>query len=205
MAKTYYPKEKRPDTLAEWKEYNLVFDLLNALALARNTTTVALLLRDLLTPKEIRNIAKRLQIAKMILAGEKYDEIADYLACSLSTVSKVKIWLDTGGQGLTNIILQLPKRKRKPGHPGGIPGYRLPQLLLYGAKTLSYEREERKLKTFLDRMAEKGIIDKNIREQLAEEYREKWYEERKAAFRKKVSSLRSDEKLGRTDNKSNVK
>lgn len=120
-------------------------------------------------------------------------------------MAKVRIWLETGGEGLQRVILRMPKRKERPGRPGGIPGYRLPQLLLYGAKTLSYELEERKLKKFLDRMAQKGVIDKNIREQLAVEYSERWSEERKAGFRKKVSSLHSGETLSRSNKKSKLK
>lgn len=193
MGKTYYAKEKRPDTLPEWKEYDLVFDLLNALAIAKDPTTVALLLRDLLTPREVRNVAKRLQIAKMLMGGETYEDIADHLKCSMGTVAKVKIWLESGGQGLQRVIMRLPKRRKKPGPPGGIPGYRLPQLLLYGAQEAVYKMEEKSLKGFLDQMAAKGVIDKNIREQLAEEYREKWYQKKQESFKRKVSSLHSDE------------
>lgn len=168
-----YFKEKRPDTLPEWKEQNLVFDLINAFVLARNPTMVALLLRDLLTTKEVKNLAKRLQIAKMLMKGEKYTDIADELHCSLGTVSKVKIWVEQGGHGFQRILLLLPKRKSKPGRIGGIPGYRLPQILLASAQELSYRKEEKFLKGFLGKVAEKGILDKNIREQLTEEYKEK--------------------------------
>lgn len=172
MRKTYL-REKRPDRLPEWKEQDLVFDLINAFVLAKNPTTVALLLRDLLTTKEVRNLAKRLGIAKLLLSGVKYGEIVDEIHCSLGTVAKVKIWLDQGGQGLQRVIMQLPKRRQKPGRPGGLPGYNLPQILLATAREITYQKERGRLNKFLDEMAEKGILDKNIREQLTEEYRNK--------------------------------
>lgn len=172
MRRTYL-KEKRPDRLPEWKEQDMAFDLINAFVLAKDSQTVALLLRDLLTTKEVRNLTKRLRIAKLFLSGRKYDEIVDEVNCSLGTVAKVKIWLDQGGQGLQRVIMQLPKRRSKPGRPGGLPGYNLPQILLATAHEITYQKEQERLNKFLDEMAEKGILDKNIREQLAEEYRNK--------------------------------
>ena len=166
-----YLRERRVDRLAEWKQQNLAFDLINAFVLANNARDVALLLHDLLTTKEIRNLTKRLGIAKMLLAGDKYDTITDQLNCSLGTVAKVKIWLDEGGEGLKRIILLLPKRTIKPKRAGGIPGYNLPQILWAGTKYIVATREKKRLEEFLNRMAEKGILDKNIREQLSEEFR----------------------------------
>lgn len=171
MARTPYLKEKRPDRLPQWLEQDLVFDLINAFVEAKSSRDVTLLLRDLFTTKEIRNLAKRLRIAKRLLSGKKYDEIVGELHCSIGTIAKVRIWLDSGGEGLQRIIMKLPKRTAKPGRPGGIPGYRLPQLLLAGVQEMVYKRAQGKLDNFLDKMAEKGILDKNIREQLSEEFR----------------------------------
>lgn len=171
MTRTPYLKEKRPDRLPQWIEEDLVFDLINAFVEAKSQREVTLLLRDLFTTKEIKNLAKRLRIAKLLLSGKKYDEIVDELHCSIGTIAKVRIWLDSEGEGLQRVIMKLPKRTAKSGRPGGIPGYNFPQVLLAGVQEITYEREKKRLDSFLDTMAEKGILDKNIREQLSEEFR----------------------------------
>lgn len=47
-----------------------------------------MLIDDLLTEEEILDLAQRLKIAKLILEEETYDEIAEKVGTSTSTVSK---------------------------------------------------------------------------------------------------------------------
>jgi len=48
-----------------------------------------LVLDDLLTEEEILDLAQRIKIAKLILDGKTYDEIAERVGTSTSTVSKI--------------------------------------------------------------------------------------------------------------------
>lgn len=57
-------------------------------------------LDDLLTEEEIISLAQRLKIAKLIIAGKTYDEIAEKVKTSTSTVSKIGQVLKYGKGGL---------------------------------------------------------------------------------------------------------
>ena len=107
---TYYPKLQRLDKLSREEHEDLAFDLINAFSLVKTPVESAFLLNDLLTRKEIENLAKRLRIAKLLVAGTKQEEIVEKVHCSFALVSKVKVWLSAGGEGLNRIISRLPKK-----------------------------------------------------------------------------------------------
>lgn len=50
---------------------------------------LASFLEDLLTEDEILDLAQRIKIAKLILDGKTYDEIAEKVSTSTATVSKI--------------------------------------------------------------------------------------------------------------------
>ncbi|MBI2008085.1 helix-turn-helix domain-containing protein [Candidatus Amesbacteria bacterium] len=57
-------------------------------------------LDDLLTEEEILDLAQRLKIAKLILDGKTYDEIAEKIQASTSTITKIGQVLKYGKGGL---------------------------------------------------------------------------------------------------------
>jgi TrpR-related protein YerC/YecD len=59
-------------------------------------------LRDLLTPGEIVMITHRIEIAKMLLLGFSYRDIAKKLKVGISTISNVNRWLFSGFGGYLN-------------------------------------------------------------------------------------------------------
>ncbi len=170
----FYYKEKRFDKLPPQEEKNLIFDLINAFTLTRNPVDTALLMQDLLTEKEVRNLAKRLRIAKLIISGQTTQEIVNNLHCSFATISKVRMWLNNAGEGLKKVIEKLPQR-RKTYKPKRIPGvgYGLPQILLYYASSYMTQKEKGELEKFLANMRSKTATDKDFREELASEFAKK--------------------------------
>lgn len=150
-----------------------MFDLINAFSLVKGPAESALILRDLLTESEVRNLSKRLRIAKLLVKGKKQWEIQEQLKCSFATITKVSLWLNSGGEGLRRIIARLPKRMPPVTHVGGRPGYRLPQLLLAAAQHALSERERKQLEKFLDKMNEKAVFDRSFQEAVDDYYRGK--------------------------------
>jgi len=63
-------------------------DLVNAFLEARNRDEVLDFLMGLLTPKELDEIARRLEIVKMLKAGFSQREIVDKLNVGISTVTR---------------------------------------------------------------------------------------------------------------------
>jgi len=61
-------------------------------------------LRDVMTEKEIIEIAARLEAAKMLAEGEKYQKITNETKLSSRTVARISDWLQNGCNGYREAI-----------------------------------------------------------------------------------------------------
>ncbi len=165
-------KEKRLEKFSQKEQEDLVFDLINAFALANNPFDSALLLQDLLTEDEIKDLAKRLRIAKLLIAGSTHEQIVEELHCSFATVTKVRIWLDNAGDGFKKIIKKLPPRRER-FVPKKIPGvgYGLLNILSYYVSTSLKEKEKKRLANFLGSVKVKTSVDKDLKEEVSTGFR----------------------------------
>lgn len=159
-------KEKRLEKFSVDYQHDLVFDLINAIALANNPVDSALLIQDLLTEDEVKILAKRLRIAKLLLNGNLHEDIVRELHCSFATITKVRIWLDNAGEGLKKVIKKLPER-RKISVPKRMPGvgYGLPDILTYYITSGLKINDQKKLDKFVQNMKAKTSGDKDLREE----------------------------------------
>lgn len=185
MGYRYYPeKTKRLEKLSRTEQENLLFDLINAFSLVKTVKDSALFIQDLLTKNETKVLAKRLRIAKLLLAGEKYSEIAKELHTSYGTVSKIGSWLAQSGEGLRTVVKKLPARteakqwtdytfwdrvKRK------YPLYFWPELVIDGIiesldKEINKEEEER-LRQTLTKLKDKDRLNRTIQRIWDEKYK----------------------------------
>lgn len=167
-------KENKAVRLSREEQEDLVFDLINAFAQANTPTYSALLLQDLLTENEIANLAKRLRIAKLLLAGKTHQEIVASAHTSFATVTKVRMWLENAGEGLKHVISKLPSRRNihKARWTPGI-GYGLDQILMHYASLHLKKSEQKKLNQFLENMRVKSADDKDFREEINLRYANK--------------------------------
>ncbi|MBI4057870.1 hypothetical protein HY405_00945 [Candidatus Microgenomates bacterium] len=177
---TFYPPARRIEKLSKKELLDLSFDLISAFRLVNKPYETALFLQDLLTAKEVKNLAKRLRIAKLLLGGKTQRDIAQELHSSLATVTKVSIWLNEGGEGFRKIIARLPKRYEFPDKfPRGPIEYRLPQTLLALTQYTLAKRQENKLEKFMEGVEDKKIIDKTLQESFNQEFSESKSKRRK--------------------------
>ncbi|MEW6408331.1 MAG: YerC/YecD family TrpR-related protein [Patescibacteria group bacterium] len=86
--------------------------LIDSLKKAVKAGELSPFLDDLLTEEEILDLAQRLRIAKQIIEGKTYDEIAEKVNTSTSTVSKIGQVLKYGKGGLTKAF---PRPKLRGG------------------------------------------------------------------------------------------
>jgi TrpR-related protein YerC/YecD len=84
-------------------------DFWAAVALLDNKQEARNFFSDLLTHTERKMLAKRLQIALMLLQQENYHQIKHYVGVSDSTIAKINNWLNTGATGLSKIGERLAK------------------------------------------------------------------------------------------------
>ncbi|GAB6138647.1 YerC/YecD family TrpR-related protein [Halanaerobaculum tunisiense] len=64
---------------------------------------------DICTIKEIKSMAQRLEVARMLKENATYNEIADETGASTATISRVKRYLDYGADGYQLILGRLDK------------------------------------------------------------------------------------------------
>lgn len=101
-----------------------ISNLWNVFTLIENRDETILFLKELLTPTEIRMLAKRIQIAKMLIEGYKYDEIKTHIRVTDSTISSVNNQLQFRDGGYMKIMSRLIKiesdREKKKESPRSI-------------------------------------------------------------------------------------
>ena len=73
--------------------------LIKLLALADDEEFVFSLLKDLLTTREIRDMASRLRVAKLLSEGMSYSEIEKQIGVSATTIARVSKSLSEGFGG----------------------------------------------------------------------------------------------------------
>lgn len=88
-------------TLNLGKDKKLLVATLRKLKSSKDSS---LFLDDLLTEEEILDLSQRIKIAKLILDGETYDEIAVEVQTSTSTVSKIGQIIKYGKGGLQKVL-----------------------------------------------------------------------------------------------------
>lgn len=154
------------------EQISLIFDLVNAFRLVKTPFETALLMQDLLTADEIKHLAKRLRIAKLLIDGRTHREIAEDLNCSFATVTKISIWLRQGGKGLKNIISKLPAKYDIPKDLPAIPiEFQLPKVLLATAQYLIAKKQNIPVENLLRRMDNKKLLDKSIQDAFDQEFK----------------------------------
>ncbi len=175
------------EKLSNEEKVDLMFDLINSFYIVKTPLETALFLQDLLTANELRNLSIRLRIAKLLLSGMTHREIMDELHTSLSTITKVRAWMEEGGEGFKKVISKLPLRWKFPRKiPRGPIEYHLPQTLLtlFQYKVATSQKE--KVEDFLKKIKDKESIDRGIKKFFDEYYKEKALERKSKSTRSKA-------------------
>jgi len=81
-----------------------VDELLRVFAQLDDPDQVYALLQDLCTPREIADMSQRLQVARLLAAGEHYTQIQERTGASATTISRVSKCLNYGADGYRNVV-----------------------------------------------------------------------------------------------------
>ena len=90
-----------------------ISNLWNTITLIDNREEAVAFLKELLTPTEVRMLAKRIQIAKMLVEGYKYNDIIPFVRVTSTTISGVNNQLQFGDGGYQKIVERLIKLEQK--------------------------------------------------------------------------------------------
>ena len=91
----------------------LLITFCEALTSIKNKEEAAQFLVDLLSPQELEMVAKRLEIARLLINGDTYDVIRGKLKVSHNTIARVNTWLTLSGNGFRLIIERTRKQGKK--------------------------------------------------------------------------------------------
>ena len=86
---------------------NAVDELFQAVLLLETEEECYRFFEDLATVPEIKSLAQRLQVAKMLMEKETYTSISDKTGASTATISRVKSSLFYGTDGYKMILQKL--------------------------------------------------------------------------------------------------
>lgn len=129
------------------------------ITLLENKDQVKSFLKDLLTHTEMKMLAKRIQIAKMLLEGYNYRDIRNYVKVTDSTIARINNILEGEGEGLKIAINYLQKieteidRERMritPNLKKKYPTYFLPEIV--------FEEVNKKLRARKKKLSAKEAI-----------------------------------------------
>lgn len=169
--KFVFDNSKRIEKLSQKEQENLIWDLLHAFIVCKNLHDAAFFLQDLLTKTEMKILAKRLRIAKLLLSGMTYREIEKHLHVGYSTVAKISAWLSERGDGFRKIVKKLPNQpqekswteisdwdrfKRKHAL------YFWPELLLEEVIKSANKKQKDRIRNVLEKLEEKSELHKKI-------------------------------------------
>lgn len=97
--------------LTDAKRRELILNLCRSFITLQTPEEAAQAFTDLLTPKEIETIGKRLEIAEMLVKQEGYETIRKELKVGYSTIARINTWLNLAGEGFH---MMLDRRKPFP-------------------------------------------------------------------------------------------
>ena len=79
-------------------------ELMEAILSLRDMEECRAFLRDLCTVQELISLSQRLQVAKLLLAGETYESIRQKVPAGSSTITRINTALQFGSGGYSSVL-----------------------------------------------------------------------------------------------------
>lgn len=91
--------------------------LLDAIVQLETREDAALFLRDLCTLGELRNMAQRWAVVRLLEAGKHYGEISAETGASTATITRIASWLHHGDGGYRLLLDRLERTNPRAAKP----------------------------------------------------------------------------------------
>lgn len=180
-------KFSRISKLNKQEQEQLLISFCRALAALKTPEEAAQFLKDLLSRQEAEMLAKRIEIARLLIEGKTYEHITSMLKVSHGTIARVNQWLATSGEGYRLIAERVKPEKtaqqefieelEKPVSWKQIkrryPMYFWPELLLEEFVKKAKKHEKERMNKILGRLDDKSEVFERLNLLLREEYRKK--------------------------------
>lgn len=97
--------DRKPNTDMDWKS------LCQAIASLKTAEECSRFLEDLCTRSELKAMAERWEVARLVAKGESYRKVSEATGASTTTVTRVAQWLNYGTGGYKLILERINKKK----------------------------------------------------------------------------------------------
>src|ERR1700685_4069884 len=97
----------KPQKLSDLERIKTLDSLYTAAGTVRGREAMKLFLRDLLTESERIMLGRRILIARQLIGGKTYKEIANAMGVGMDTVGRVQKWLSDQLPGYENAIREM--------------------------------------------------------------------------------------------------
>ncbi len=95
-----------------WKEVEEKSpDLLDTFLSLKNKDELKAYFRDIMSERDLRELAMRWEVAKMLDAGETYEQIQTKSGVAMETISRISRWLKDGCGGYRMMIDRFKNKK----------------------------------------------------------------------------------------------
>ncbi len=178
-------KFARIPKLNKEERQKLLIAFCEAITSLKNKEEAAQFLTDLLGPQELEMLAKRLEVARLLINGKTYEEIRTALRVGFNTVARVNAWLTLSGSGFRLVIGRIPKKGKKIYEhtleekyiPYSLYNFKrrysmyfLPEFILEEIIKRSDEKERKKLDSILSSIDGKPELFKEVNEKFKEQF-----------------------------------
>jgi len=103
----------QPKFISGKEKERLLDNLWTMIALLESREEVENFFRDLLSKTEAIMLARRIEIAGLLLKGENYDDICEKLKTAPNTVASVHRWLQSNNKGYREAIPRLKREQKR--------------------------------------------------------------------------------------------
>lgn len=102
----------KPKSVPNKKLYELLDEFYSIVTLLETKEEVKNFFKDLLSSSEALMLARRIQIAKLLVAGGSYDAVREATGAGYATIGNVQRWLDAGFGGYIKALENLNDKIR---------------------------------------------------------------------------------------------
>jgi TrpR-related protein YerC/YecD len=103
----------RYSELSNFQKKKYLGEFYSMVAMLRSRDEVKKFFKDLLTLSEVVMVSRRIQIAKLLLKGNTYEEIREDMKVSAATIAQVEKWVNNGFGGYKEIIKRYNKKNAR--------------------------------------------------------------------------------------------
>ena len=162
--------------LKNQEQNELFIKLAKAITTLHSSQEAANFLRDLLSEVEVLMLARRLQIAELLIEGLTYDQIRSRLKAGPGTIARVQTWLELYGDGYREVIKRCASRNKSDDELAKpysqlkkkYPMYFWPELLLKEIIKSAKKREKQRLLKVVEQLRTKTHLTSELNKLLTQ-------------------------------------